>query len=93
MAKKKKPKADSPIQFRPGRCLDAPLRKFAKEYNLTLNEAARRLVMLALHGLGAGDYLHVMVMAARNPNLPTFAQALAAASSLKTTTQPKEKLP
>ena len=57
MAKKKrKPPTstgDTPVQFRPGHLLADLLDKFADEWQVSRNEAARRLTALAAHNLDA----------------------------------------
>lgn len=57
MAKKRKPPvtapSDSPIQYRPGHLLADLLDKFAGDWQVSVNEASRRLAALAAHQLDA----------------------------------------
>lgn len=73
MAKKAK-KSRTPIQFRPGDA-SAPLQEFADAQDLSINDAAKKLVVLALNNLG---YVYCDViedLAEAMPGEQSFSQA------------------
>lgn len=76
MAKKAKKRQFSPqVQFRPGPGTEDRLTAFAEENACSPNEAARRLMVLALNGLTADFSMSVQGLMHVMPGNQTFTQA------------------
>lgn len=64
----------TPVQFRPGE-VSTPLQEFADTQELSLNDAAKKLVVLALNNLGHVYCEAIENLAEAMPGDPSFSQA------------------